>query len=238
MAKRNCPYCAHPNATEAKFCVACGAAMHLAPCPHCGSINHINVEKCYRCGGDLPKQEILEGDPEAAPATESTAPLADGGAESTVSATHVATVEDGTAQAGHAPPTVLVRQADAQGGRPSLAVMFIIICSFVFAGLYAARFRASESKDDAAKAAGRTPAPATVPAPVQPPAPAAALPQDAKPVSPAGKVEPPAEPAKPAPAPKPAAKPLPAEPPAKPTAPVTPCTEAVAALGLCKLETK
>jgi hypothetical protein len=234
MAKRNCPYCAHSNATDAKFCVACGAAMHLAPCPHCGSINHINVEKCYRCGGDLPKQEILEGEPEAAPLSDAGMASPDGVSNPkelspVVETTHA--VAAGTA------PTVLVREADAQSGRPSLAVMFIIICSFVFAGLYAARHR-GEGKDDAAKPAGTTPVQtqAAPPVSVAPPVTVPPKAEEAVTVPPeAPKAKP--EPSKPQPNAKPAAKPVQPDAP-KPATPVTPCTEAVAALGLCKLETK
>ncbi|MBL8521488.1 MAG: zinc ribbon domain-containing protein [Betaproteobacteria bacterium] len=234
MAKRNCPYCAHSNATDAKFCVACGAVMHLAPCPHCGSINHINVEKCYRCGGDLPKQEILEGEPEAAPgiaspASESSAREAGEAPPADTSPTFLS----------HGPPTVLVRaEPESQAGRPSLAVMFIIICSFVFAGLYAYKHRGGVQKDDAAKgpATAAPPtqaAPATTPptVPVAQPAPA----EPAKPPAETAKA-PPAVAAKPAA--KPAGKPAPADAPPKPAAPVTPCTEAVAALGLCKPDAK
>lgn len=235
MAKRNCPYCAHPNATDAKFCVACGAVMHLAPCPHCGSINHINVANCYRCGGDLPKQEILEGEPEAAPVA---ADNAEAQTQTSQPPLEGAATLESTAVVSNAPATVLVREADAQAGRPSLAVMFIIIFSFVFAGIYAYRHRVVDPREDAAKAT--TPASAAKPL------------QQSLPVTPAATpsipvASPVVEPAKPVAEPivQPSAKPAPktaaksaADAPPKPAAPATPCTEAVAALGLCKLNTK
>lgn len=234
MSKRNCPYCAHSNATDAKFCVACGAAMHLAPCPHCGSINHINVEKCYRCGGDLPKQEILEGEPEAAPAPASSEPSSDGKGDVQPTVANVTAMETSPAVVSGVPPTVLVRESDAQGGRPSLAVMFIIICSFVFAGLYAARHRGSGTKEESSKGGSPTPPVTQTVAPSAPPA-APLAPVAAPPVE-SVKIQ--QEPAKPAPAAKTVAKPATTETPAKPAAPPTPCTEALAALGLCKLESK
>lgn len=49
-----CPYCDHVSPAGSKFCGACGAALHLMPCPHCGAVNDITVTTvCYRCHGDL-----------------------------------------------------------------------------------------------------------------------------------------------------------------------------------------
>lgn len=49
-----CPYCDHVSPEGSKFCGACGAALHLMPCPHCGAVNDITVvTACYRCHGDL-----------------------------------------------------------------------------------------------------------------------------------------------------------------------------------------
>jgi hypothetical protein len=49
-----CPYCDHVSPAGSKFCGACGAALHLMPCPHCGAVNDITVStECYRCHSDL-----------------------------------------------------------------------------------------------------------------------------------------------------------------------------------------
>ncbi len=69
-----CPYCDHVSPPGSKFCGECGAALHLQPCPHCGAVNDITVAKaCYRCHGDLPGNSVpvpsLEPEPESAPVT-------------------------------------------------------------------------------------------------------------------------------------------------------------------------
>ena len=49
-----CPYCAHVSPAGSKFCGECGAALHLMPCPHCGAVNDITVATaCYRCHREL-----------------------------------------------------------------------------------------------------------------------------------------------------------------------------------------
>lgn len=49
-----CPYCDHVSPVGSKFCNDCGAALHLRPCPHCGSVNDITLNThCSRCNGDL-----------------------------------------------------------------------------------------------------------------------------------------------------------------------------------------
>ena len=51
-----CPYCDHVSPPGSKFCGECGAALHLMPCPHCGAVNDITVNTaCYRCHGELRK---------------------------------------------------------------------------------------------------------------------------------------------------------------------------------------
>ena len=49
-----CPYCDHVSPPGSKFCGECGAALHLLPCPHCGAVNDITQKTaCYRCHGEL-----------------------------------------------------------------------------------------------------------------------------------------------------------------------------------------
>ncbi len=49
-----CPYCDHVSPPGSKFCGECGAALHLMPCPHCGAVNDVTVATaCYRCHKEL-----------------------------------------------------------------------------------------------------------------------------------------------------------------------------------------
>ena len=54
MSLTKCQYCDHGNPAESKFCNACGATLTLAPCPHCGAVNQIKAMSCYQCRGALP----------------------------------------------------------------------------------------------------------------------------------------------------------------------------------------
>lgn len=65
-----CPYCDHVSPAGSKFCGACGAALHLMPCPQCGAVNDITVATaCYRCHRDLHENAsvVLPPPPSAAP---------------------------------------------------------------------------------------------------------------------------------------------------------------------------
>lgn len=56
-----CPYCDHVSLVGSKFCVECGAALHLIPCPHCGTVNDVTAAtECYRCHGELRKSDPAE----------------------------------------------------------------------------------------------------------------------------------------------------------------------------------
>ena len=64
-----CQYCEHANAADAKFCTGCGAPLHLIPCPQCGAVNQKTSKTCYQCHGQLREStEILLA---GAPATAS-----------------------------------------------------------------------------------------------------------------------------------------------------------------------
>ena len=54
MSLTKCPYCEHGNPGSSKFCNACGATLTLAPCPHCGAVNQVSATSCYQCKGQLP----------------------------------------------------------------------------------------------------------------------------------------------------------------------------------------
>ena len=53
MALTQCNYCDHGNPADAKYCNACGATLTLAPCPHCGAVNEVTSTHCYQCRGSL-----------------------------------------------------------------------------------------------------------------------------------------------------------------------------------------
>jgi hypothetical protein len=48
-----CPFCAHTNLADAKFCNECGAPLHLRPCNRCEAVNNQVDENCYKCGRAL-----------------------------------------------------------------------------------------------------------------------------------------------------------------------------------------
>ena len=71
---RQCPYCDHVSPADSKFCNACGAALHLVPCPHCGAVNDITTTSaCYRCHGEL-RENVASLPPAPAPVSAADAP--------------------------------------------------------------------------------------------------------------------------------------------------------------------
>jgi hypothetical protein len=224
MSLRKCPYCEHPNSADAKFCVACGAIMHLAPCPHCGAVNDISSKQCYRCQGELPGAHVLDLPGETPPPVESVQP---------------ATAPD-------QPPS----------SRPSLMVVAVIALTFASAAYFAYRQKSVivpptatvPATEDASKAGKNTKAPESPPpaAPAAGAAPNSLAPPAAVPET-AG-VTPPAATAETARTPRErssrarreaeAAAQAAAVPAGSSPAKRTPCTEAVAALGLCKPDAK
>ncbi len=54
MSTNSCPFCENFNPTQAKFCSACGGALHLVPCPRCGAVSDVTATACYQCHGHLP----------------------------------------------------------------------------------------------------------------------------------------------------------------------------------------
>jgi len=53
MSLERCPFCEQPTAADAKFCSACGGALHLLPCSRCGAVNDVTATTCYQCSGPL-----------------------------------------------------------------------------------------------------------------------------------------------------------------------------------------
>ena len=78
MSLIRCPYCEHANSEGARFCSACGGALHLAPCPHCGAVLDVtNTTVCYQCHRPVPGQgtyDLTPPPPAVEPETPSSAP--------------------------------------------------------------------------------------------------------------------------------------------------------------------
>jgi len=74
MSLNSCPFCEHGNPEDAKFCNACGGALHLVPCPRCGAVSDVTATKCYQCHSQLAgrKTEALDIAPRTA---ETSSPL-------------------------------------------------------------------------------------------------------------------------------------------------------------------
>ena len=63
MSVNSCPFCEQVNPADAKFCNACGGALHLVPCPRCGAVSDVTATTCYQCSGPLPGRGTGEADP-------------------------------------------------------------------------------------------------------------------------------------------------------------------------------
>ena len=63
-----CRFCEHVNPADAKFCNACGGALHQVPCPRCGAMNDVTAAACHQCNTPLPgyNTETLDSTPPAA----------------------------------------------------------------------------------------------------------------------------------------------------------------------------
>lgn len=213
-----CPNCEHENAPGEQFCAKCGVPLNLKPCPHCGKVDQITATVCAGCGMSFPP---LRPAPVPDTKTAKTAPPARAVTPAPV--------------AGNPPPATnralpLILVALAAGGLPLLWMN-----------------RAHMPLPKAWQIAGPNAAGSAVPVPppaaieVVAPTPLASSPPVTLPVAPA-----PAADAAPTAARKLAAapavtravapRPAPRRDAAKPTegaAPGRPCTEALAALGLC-----
>ncbi len=229
-----CPYCDHVSPANSKFCNECGAALHLKPCQHCGAVNDVTLTSvCARCNGAL-----NEG-------------------------TAVALVEAAQPQMSTERPTEMPMTAvdslpwqearPALAARPSPPLRLLLIAALALGGLglYAFQHKPAPPSPSAAmpapaavEAKVELPAPASAAAPaavpdrvVEPAAPAASATLVTADVTAAVAAEPPAQ-GRPAASSRPAARPSRTSPTqgsnVEPPPPnIGPCTDAVAALGLC-----
>ena len=74
MSLNTCPFCEQANPADAKFCNACGGALHLVPCPRCGAVSDVTATTCYQCNGPLGGRGTGEAEP-MLPAAEAPKPV-------------------------------------------------------------------------------------------------------------------------------------------------------------------
>lgn len=57
-----CSFCQHENVPGARFCAECGSPLHLRVCPNpdCGKVSDVNATRCEYCGTVLPKIALAE----------------------------------------------------------------------------------------------------------------------------------------------------------------------------------
>ena len=135
-----CQYCEHVNQADARFCVGCGAQMHLVPCPACGAVNDKSAKTCYQCHGQLraSTEILLQRVPVVA--------------------------EDVVGDAASALPDPSPRSRQRQ----PLLVVIIIFAAFTSAAYFAYRQRGDASQKGAATDVGKISVPAKSPEPTPP----------------------------------------------------------------------
>lgn len=229
-----CPYCDHVSPANSKFCNECGAALHLKPCQHCGAVNDVTLTSfCARCNGAL---------------NEGSAVALMGAAQPQMSP------QMSTERPPEMPMTALdslpwqeARPALAARTSPPLRLLLIAALTLGGLGLYAFQHKPAPPSPSpvspapaAVEAKAELTTPAIAAAPTVEPArivePAAPEASEAD-VTAAVAAEPPAL-GRPAAATRPAARPPRTSPAQRsdvepPPPNIGPCTDAVAALGLC-----
>ena len=53
MSSLCCSFCQHANPAGARYCNECGGALRLKPCARCDAINALEAVQCHHCGGDF-----------------------------------------------------------------------------------------------------------------------------------------------------------------------------------------
>ncbi len=76
-----CTFCQHENVPGARFCAECGSPLHLRVCPNskCGKVSDVNAKQCEHCGTFFPEIPLADGSAPAreAPAAAKTQPAAE-----------------------------------------------------------------------------------------------------------------------------------------------------------------
>lgn len=50
----HCPNCDHDNTPGERFCAKCGVPLNLKPCPQCGKVDQLTAKLCSGCGAAFP----------------------------------------------------------------------------------------------------------------------------------------------------------------------------------------
>ncbi len=238
MYLSQCQYCRHGNPVEAKFCSECGAPLHLTHCPKCGAVNQVTSTSCYQCHGALPGRrtgELIVPEADVATGPER-APAPPVRPRSRVPGLLIALVAVAMAL-----PVYLIYRGVNPGGVSAAAPDTSLRPAPGGAGPIVRATQPAPVKAEPSPAPGDKPAAAervepgpssAAPAPVVAPPAAPAISPKSEPVA-AAKPAPPRAPPPRRPPPAAAPSNAPASGNAKPAQPSTPCTPAVAALGLC-----
>lgn len=58
-----CSFCQHENVPGARFCAECGSPLHLRVCPNsqCGKVSDVNARQCEHCGTFFPEIPLVDG---------------------------------------------------------------------------------------------------------------------------------------------------------------------------------
>lgn len=76
-----CTFCQHENVPGARFCAECGSPLHLRVCPNskCGKVSDVNAKQCEHCGTFFPEIPLANGSAPTreAPAAAKTQPAAE-----------------------------------------------------------------------------------------------------------------------------------------------------------------
>lgn len=76
-----CTFCQHENVPGARFCAECGSPLHLRVCPNskCGKVSDVNAKQCEHCGTFFPEIPLADGSapPREAPVAAKTQPAAE-----------------------------------------------------------------------------------------------------------------------------------------------------------------
>jgi hypothetical protein len=230
-----CGFCHQDNPADAKYCNACGAPLGATPCTHCGTTNEASSTTCRTCGEPVGKAAddgmFLPLPPADAHRPEPVSP------DAAWDAPMFLLDEPKSAGQDAAAPVSPSGTAPARGKRTS-PIVVIVVATLAALGAIGSLFHRPAPPDAAApdaparEAAGRV-QPAGPPAA---PAPAPVVPAAAeRPAAPAARTPATPPPARAEPAAPPVKRAV-VEPPAsrQPATPsLGPCTDALAALGLC-----
>jgi hypothetical protein len=74
-----CSFCQHENIPGARFCAECGSPLHLRVCPNsnCGKVSDVNARQCEHCGTFFPEIPLADAalPTKAAPAAAPSPPV-------------------------------------------------------------------------------------------------------------------------------------------------------------------